>query len=106
MRRIYILLISAAAPGMFPGWPPMGVPPVPPPAPTPGAPPTSTAPPAPSAGNVPQDASQTQVLHCALILSYMSNTVDMIQPKQPSFDPYRWTYFVHLTFWEAGMARW
>lgn len=59
-----------AAPGMFPGWPPMGVPPVAPgqpPAAAAGAPtPTASAPAAPagpSSSNLLQDASQTQVCH-------------------------------------------
>ena len=69
---IILLLFISAAPGMFPGWPPMGVPPVPPgqqaavpgaPVATPGAPATSPTAPAPSVGTVPLDASQAQVLH-------------------------------------------
>ena len=58
-----------AHPGMFPGWPPAGVPPVLPgqppaaaaPTPTPGAPPTPAP---PGASNLPQDATQAQVLLC------------------------------------------
>lgn len=79
---IILLLFFSAAPGMFPGWPPIGVPPVPPgqqaavpgaPAATPGAPATSpTAPaPAPSVGTAPPDASQAQVLHAFKLCTFV-----------------------------------
>lgn len=77
---MYCLYYLSVGPGLFPGWPPMGLPPAhlgqpqPPAAaaPTPVAPATAAPPSTPSAaGNMQQDANQPQVVsdtHVLLLL--------------------------------------
>ena len=94
---MYCLDSLAVVPGLFPGWPPMGLPPVhvgqpqPPAAaaaaPTPVAPATAVPPSTPSAaGNLQQDANQAQVVKdthvlllqkFSLIIHFISLLIDV-----------------------------